>query len=55
MINFLKGKKTYISAILAVILAGLHATGHISDPTFETLGALAGASGLAALRSAVNN
>ena len=53
MIAFLSGKKTYILAGVAVILAGLHALGYISDATYQVALALTGAGTVATLRAGI--
>lgn len=53
MIEFLKGKKTYIAAAVGVILTGLHGMGYITVDTFEVLATIAGFLGLTFLRQAV--
>lgn len=49
----MSGYKTYFSAAILAILTGLKAAGVIDDVVYQSLMALAGAFGLAALRSAV--
>jgi len=49
----LKGKKTYISAAIIAIITGLQVAGIITAEQAQQLIALAGAFGLAALRSAL--
>lgn len=51
--NFLSGKKTYITAVIGIILAGAVQLGYIDQATFVKLTSLAGFLGLAALRQAV--
>ena len=55
LLQLLAGKKTYISAFLAVLLPGLKAAGIIDDAQFQALLVLLGGCGLASLRSALNN
>ena len=50
-INFLKGKKTYCTAIAGAIVVFAHLTGLIDSQTFNTLVGLLGFGGLAALRA----
>lgn len=55
MIDFLKGKKTYIIAIIMVIIAGLQARGYITADQAKTVEAILTGAGLAALRAGINN
>ena len=52
--TFLSGKKTYIAAVILVVLSGLKAQGYIDEATFQVATATMGALGLAALRAGVN-
>lgn len=49
----LQGRKTYIVAIVGIIVAGLHVQGYIGDAMFNTIEGILGALGLAALRHGV--
>jgi hypothetical protein len=51
--EWLRGKKTYITAIAIGVVTALHAAGKIDQATYETLLALLGAGGLAFLRLGV--
>lgn len=53
--NFLKGYKTYIIAILMIILSGVKAQGYIDDQTYQIILTLLSGLGLAALRAGVKN
>ena len=53
--SFLKGKKTYILAVLLGLATVAHALNWIDSNTFFTLSGLLGAGGAATLRSAINN
>ncbi len=50
MKDLLKGKKTYITAILVAVITGVQYLGLIDAATYTTLLGLLGAGGLAALR-----
>jgi len=52
-LNFLAGKKTYIAAIVGIILTGLKVQGIIDQGTFEALVSIFGFLGLVSLRKAV--
>ena len=49
----LSGYKTYIAAVLMVIVGGLYQQGFIDDTTFKSLEAIILGGGLAALRAGV--
>jgi hypothetical protein len=54
LFGWLKGKKTYTTGTLMVILTGLKAQGYIDDATYETImGILLGA-GVITLRAGQN-
>jgi uncharacterized membrane protein len=50
--DFLKGKKTYIIALLIGLLSAAKALGYVDEGTFQTVMALLTGGGLAALRHA---
>ena len=52
--NFLNGKKTYLSAAAVILVTVLKALGYIDESTHQSLIALFGGAGLAFLRSAVD-
>ena len=54
MIKFLKGKKTYIVAIVGVIFNGAFAMGYISPDFVPAVNVILGFLGLGALRAGVN-
>lgn len=54
IIEFLKGKKTFIVAIIMVIVSGLKAQGYIDDATYGVILGFLGALGLTALRLGIN-
>ena len=54
LIEWLRGKKTYLLALAAGVLTALRALELIDDRTYETLLGLVGAGGLAALRAGVS-
>ena len=51
--DWLSGKKTYIVAIIGVIMTGLLGTGTISQDQYNMIMGLLGALGLATLRAGV--
>jgi hypothetical protein len=53
MIQFLQGKKTYITAAIGVILTGCQVMGYIDMPTFNTIVTILGFLGLSFLRAGV--
>lgn len=53
MMEFLKGKKSYLIAIAVAIVAGLHQLGYISDPMQITILTFLGAGAVASLKAAV--
>lgn len=53
--TFLKGKKTYILAILLGLATVAQALGWIDAHTFSVVAGLLGAGGAATLRSAIDN
>lgn len=55
MINMLKGKKTYLVAVLMFALAGLKGIGLIDEPTYQTIMGLLAGLGLTTLRAAVTS
>lgn len=55
LINYLKGKKTFIAAAVMVILSGLKASGYIDESTYQLCMGIAGALGLTFLRMGMNN
>lgn len=54
MLNFLKGKKTYILAALAGVTVFCNAVGWIDSGTTATILGLLGAGGLATIRHGIN-
>lgn len=52
--NFLKNKKTYISAGIGVAASVAYSLGYLNKESFEAIGAIFGFGALAALRAAVN-
>lgn len=53
--NFLPGAKTFLVALLFVILAGLKAKGYIDENMYQSLMALLAAAGLATMRMGITN
>lgn len=53
MLTYLKGKRTYIVALVMIVAAGLKATGVITGPTYEAVMGLLAALGFGALRAGV--
>lgn len=53
LLNFLKGKRTYICAVILFILGGCRALNWIDQSAYETLSVMVSGLGLAALRAAV--
>lgn len=51
--GWLKGKRTYLCAILMVLIGGLYQQGFLSEELFKTLEAIVLGGGLAALRAGV--
>jgi len=51
--KFLSGKKTYLTAVVMVVLSGLKASGYIDEATYQLLMGVAGACGLTFLRMGV--
>ena len=51
--GWLKGRKTYICAVLMVVIGGLYQQGFLSEELFKTLEAIVLGGGLAALRASV--
>ena len=49
----LKGKRTYICAVLMILIGGLYQQGFLSEELFKTLEAFVLGGGLAALRAGV--
>ncbi|MBA60034.1 MAG: hypothetical protein CMQ40_12800 [Gammaproteobacteria bacterium] len=54
MINWLKGKKTYLVAAGAAVVVFVHAMGWLSADQSNTVLGLLGAGGIAALRAGVS-
>lgn len=54
MINWLKGKKTYIVAVLAVAVNALYYTGKIDKATFDVLIGLLGAGAISTISAKIN-
>lgn len=55
LIQKLKGKKTYIIAVVIGILTMLHSLGWIETTAYITLMGLLGGGGMATMRSGINN
>ena len=53
MLDFLKGKKTYIVGAVMVVVAGLAAQGYISQTTLTTLESVLTGLGLWTLRAGI--
>ena len=53
VLNYFSGKKSYITALLLVVLSGLLAQGYIDEKTYQVAITVLGALGLYSLRSAV--
>lgn len=53
MFSFLKGRRTYIVAILMVLVGGLYQQGYLSEELFKALEAILLGGGFAALRAGV--
>lgn len=54
MINFLKGKKSYLVAIAIGAVTTLHSLGYIDDETFKTILGILNSLGMAALAAKIN-
>ena len=50
VINYLRGKKTYIVATLLVVVSGLHAQGYLSSEQLDLINTALVGLGFAALR-----
>jgi hypothetical protein len=53
--DYLRGKKTYFTAIVMIIWAGLKAQGYIDESTYQLGLTVLGALGLSVLRMAIND
>lgn len=51
--GWLKGRKTYICAVLMILVGGLYQQGFLSEELFKALEAIILGGGLAALRAGV--
>jgi len=51
-LSFLKGKRTYIAAVVGVVVVGLYSQGYLNQHDFEIVSALFGFLGLGFLRAA---
>ena len=54
VMEFLKGKKSYLLGFLMVLAAGLHAQGYINDSLYATLQSVLLGGGVMALRAAIS-
>ena len=54
MINFLKGKKTYLIVFVGVIFNGLYAMGYVPESIVPAVNVVLGFLGLGALRAGVS-
>lgn len=54
MIDFLKGKKTYLVATIGVVVSGLYYTGHIDEVTYKFLMGLLGSGAAATVAAKIN-
>lgn len=54
IMNWLKGYKTYIVAILTAVITVLHSLGYIDDALYQTLLALLGAGAIGTVAAKIN-
>lgn len=53
LLNALKGKKTYLVALIAAVVVALHSVGYIDSDIANTLLSFLGLSGLVTLRASI--
>ncbi len=52
--GLLDGKKSYITAVLLVVLSGMLSQGYLDQKSYEVIVTLLGAFGLLSVKSAIN-